>query len=175
MILKCPQSYWNVLHLFDFVYFVLQIFWRKFLSIFHTRVPLRSSWCNLSWEVSVNGLHSGKFLSLYIGPFSCKVQILEKDGACLFVVQHFVYSNESLGEEWLFFTFLSWGINFLRMWRKYAYLNKNLQNTMKLLIFVFVGNPINKSKVVLVWKGYYSVTHFSIIGNFNISMYPVYY
>ena len=45
---------------------------------------LRSSWCNLSWKFSVIGLNSGKFFSLYIVPFSCKVQILEKDGACCF-------------------------------------------------------------------------------------------
>ena len=66
---------------------------------------LHSSWCNLSWKFSVIVLNFGKFLDLYIGPFSCKVQILEKDRACLFLVQHFVYFSESLLEEWLFFTF----------------------------------------------------------------------
>ena len=69
-----------------------------------------SSWCNSSWwswRFSVIGLNSGKFLSLYLGPFSSKVQILEKDGACLFLVQDFVYSNEPLVEESLFFTFSS--------------------------------------------------------------------
>ena len=50
---------------------------------------LHSSWCNWSWIFSVICLNSGlkissKFLSLYLGPFSCKVQILEKDGVCLF-------------------------------------------------------------------------------------------
>ena len=64
---------------------------------------LHSSWW--SWRFSVIALNSGKFLSLYLGPFSCKVQILEKDGGCLFLVQDFVYSNESLVEESLFFTF----------------------------------------------------------------------
>ena len=51
---------------------------------------LHSSWCNLFWKISVIGLNSDlkfscKFLSLYLGPFLCKVlvQILEKDGACL--------------------------------------------------------------------------------------------
>ena len=66
---------------------------------------LHSSWCNSSWwswRFSVIGLNSGKFLSLYLGPFSSKVQILEKDGACLFLVQDFVYSNEPLVEEWYF-------------------------------------------------------------------------
>ena len=36
---------------------------------------------------------------------------------------------------------------------------------MKLPIFLFVGNPINKNRVVIVWKGYHNVIHFSIIGN----------
>ena len=50
---------------------------------------LHSSWCKLSWKCSVIGLNSGfkfsgKFLSLYFGPFSDKVQILEKDGTCYF-------------------------------------------------------------------------------------------
>ena len=31
---------------------------------------LHFSWCNLSWKFSVIGLNSGKFLSLYLGPFS---------------------------------------------------------------------------------------------------------
>ena len=107
------------LHLFNnFVYFILQIFFRKFLEHFSlsgflltvTQVftpfdCLHSSWCNLSWKFSVIGLNSslkfsGKFLSCYLGPFSCKVQILEKGGACLFyLVQDFVFSNESLVEQ----------------------------------------------------------------------------
>ena len=62
---------------------------------------LHFSWCNLSWKFSVIGLNSGKFLCLYLRPLS------EKNGACLFLVQEFAYSNESLVEEWLFFTFLS--------------------------------------------------------------------
>ena len=44
---------------------------------------LRSSWCNLSLKFS------GKFLGLYLGPFSCKAEILEKDGACLFCSARF--------------------------------------------------------------------------------------
>ena len=31
---------------------------------------LHSFWCNSSWKFSVIGLNSGKFLSLYLGPFS---------------------------------------------------------------------------------------------------------
>ena len=42
------------------------------------------------------------------------------DGACLSLVQDFVYSNDSLVEEWLFFTFLSGKSNFLHMRRKHA-------------------------------------------------------
>ena len=69
---------------------------------------LHSSWCNFSWKFSVFGLNSGKFLSVCLDQFSCKVQILEKDGACLFfLVQNFGYFNESVEEEWLLFTFLS--------------------------------------------------------------------
>ena len=60
---------------------------------------------NLSWKSSVIILNSGKFLSLCLGPFLCKVEILEKDGACLFLVQDFVCSKESLAEEWLFHIF----------------------------------------------------------------------
>ena len=66
---------------------------------------LHSSQCNLSWKFSVIVLNSGKFLSLCLGPFLCKVEILEKDGARLFLVQDFVYSKESLVEEWLFHIF----------------------------------------------------------------------
>ena len=38
---KCPQGYWNVLHYFDFEYFVFQIFSRNFCSIFHTQVLIK--------------------------------------------------------------------------------------------------------------------------------------
>ena len=34
---------------------------------------------------------------------------------------------------------------------------------MKLPLFLFVGNPINKNKVPIVWKGYHNVIYFSII------------
>ena len=169
--------------------FILHILRRKYFgesfeAFFTLEIPsntgtnfctfcLHSSWW--SWRFSVIGLNSGKFLSLYLGPFSCKVQILEKDRGCLFLVQDFVYSNESLVEESLFFTFSSWESNSLHMRRKYAYLRRNLYNTIKLPIFVFIGDPINKNRVVIVWKGYYNVIHFSIIRNFYISMYPVNY
>ena len=81
---------------------------------------LHFSWCNFYWEFSVIGLNSGKFFSLF------RSILIEKDGACLFLVQDFVYSNKSLVEEWLFFTFLSWKSNFLHTRRKHAYLNSNL-------------------------------------------------
>ena len=61
-----------------------------------------------SWKFWFIGLNSAKFLNLYLGPFSCKVQVLEKDKACLSLVLDFVCSNESIVEDWLFFTFLSW-------------------------------------------------------------------
>ena len=80
-----------------------------------------------------------------------------------FLVQDFVYSNESLGEQRLFFTVLSWKKTFSHMRRKYAYLNKNWSNTMKFPIIVFAGNPINKNRVLIVWKKYHNVIHFSII------------
>ena len=58
-------------------------------QIFASFDCLRSFWCNLSWKFSVIDLNSGlkfsgKFISLYLGPFSCKMQVLEKDGACFF-------------------------------------------------------------------------------------------
>ena len=81
---------------------------------------LHSTWCNLSWKFSFIGLKSGKILSLYL------IHFIEKDEAFLFLVQDFVYSNESLVDEWLFFTFLSRKSNFLHMRRKHAYLNRNL-------------------------------------------------
>ena len=34
---------------------------------------------------------------------------------------------------------------------------------MKLPLFLFVGNPINKNKVPIAWKGYHNVIYFSII------------
>ena len=137
----------------------------KFFALFNC---LYSSWCNLPWSVSVIGLNSRKFFSPYLGQFSCKVQILEKDGACLFLAQDFVYPNKSLAEEWLFFAFLIWKINLLHMRRKFypAYLNRNWSNTMMLPIVVFVGSPISKNRLVIVWKGCHNVIHFSIIGNF---------
>ena len=128
-----------------------------------------------SCKFCVIGLNSGKFLSLYLGTFSSKVQALEKHEAYLFLVQDFVYSNESLVEVWLLFTFLRWKETFLHMRWKYAYLNRNWSNTMKFTITVFALNPVNKNRVIIVWKGYYNVIHFSIIGNVYISMYPVSY
>ena len=96
--LKISTELLEFLHLFDFVYFVLQIFCGKFLEHFSYSssllilIPfdcLHSSWCSLSWKFSVIGLNSGlkfsgKLLNLYLGLFLCQVQILEKDGACLF-------------------------------------------------------------------------------------------
>ena len=61
-----------------------------------------------SWKFWFIGLNSAKFLNLYLGPFSCKVQVLEKDKACLFLVLDFACFNKSVVEDWLFFTFLSW-------------------------------------------------------------------
>ena len=72
-----------------------------------------------------------------------------QEGTCSGVVSHF--SAEKT-------TFCIWGEN--------AYLKRNWSNTMKLPIFVFVGNPINKNGAI-VWKGYHNVIHFSIIGNFT--------
>ena len=46
---------------------------------------------------------------------------------------------------------------------------------MKLPTFTFEGNSINKNRIAMVWKGYRHVINFSIISNFHISMYPVYY
>ena len=46
-------------------------------QIFAPSDCLHSSWCNLSWKFSVVGLNSRKFLSLYLGSSSYKVQILE--------------------------------------------------------------------------------------------------
>ena len=45
---------------------------------------------------------------------------------------------------------------------------------MKLPIFMFVGNSVNKNKVLMVKKGYHNAIHFSIISNFYICMYLVY-
>ena len=75
---KCPQSYWNVFYLSVLEYFVFQIFYRKFWSIYlsfsHLTLVqnfalcdcLRSSYCNFCWKFSIIGSNSGL-------KFSCKV------------------------------------------------------------------------------------------------------
>ena len=129
-----------ILHILSGIYFA-----ESFGAFYTLKFPSNTAtnFCT-SWKFWVIGLNSGKFLSLYLGPFSCKVQVLEKNEACLLLVQDFVYSNKSIVEKLLFFTFLSWKKTFLHMSRKYAYLNWNWSNTMKLPIIVFVGDSINK-------------------------------
>ena len=67
---------------------------------------------NFSWKFLVIGLNSGlkfsgKFLSLYLGPFSYKVQILEKDGACLFFSTEFcIFQQVTFGGVVIFHIFM---------------------------------------------------------------------
>ena len=67
-----------------------------------------------------------------------------------FLVQDFVYSNEWLVEEWLFFTFFKLKNQLFAYEEKIGLSEQELLNTMKLPMFVFVGNPINKNRVVIV-------------------------
>ena len=46
---------------------------------------------------------------------------------------------------------------------------------MKLPIFVFEGNSINRNRILIAWKGYQNVIQFNIISDFYISTYPVSY
>ena len=42
---------------------------------------------------------------------------------------------------------------------------------MKMPSFMFVGNSVNKNRVVIAWKGYYyNAIHFSITSDFYISL-----
>ena len=93
-------------------------------QIFEPFDCLLYSWCNFSYKFSTIGLNSclkfsSKVLSIYLSQeiliFSCKVQFLDKYGAC-FLVQDFIYFNESFVEEMLFLTFVSWKSNFFSIW-----------------------------------------------------------
>ena len=84
---------------------------------------------------------SGKFLSLYVGPFSCKVHSLEKDGACLFLLHDFVYSNKLPVDEWLFFTFLSWKSNFFAYEEKISLSEKELLEYHEAVNFCVCREP----------------------------------
>ena len=119
-LLECFVSVWFCLFCFlNILQKVLEHFLRSsshliLAQIFAPFDYLLSSWCNFSCKFSIIGLNSRlkfscKVLSIYLSQeiliFSCKVQFLEKYGAC-FLVQDFIYFNESFVEERLFFTFL---------------------------------------------------------------------
>ena len=56
-----------------------------------------------------------------------------------------------------------------------AFFTLNFPYSNESPICVFVGNFINKNRVLMLWKGYHNVIHFNIISNVYIGMYPVCY
>ena len=78
--------------------------------------------CLHSWKFSVIDLNSGlkfsgKFISLYLGPFSCKIQVLEKDGACFFSAGFYIFQQVTCRGVVIFYIF-KLKMNSLHMRRK---------------------------------------------------------
>ena len=124
-------------------------------------------------------IFSYKVLFLEIGWFNFQENIVVLVRRLKFFSAGFcIFQLVTCGGE-VIFHILSWKSNFVHM-RKISYwkkkkkkTEKQLLNTMKLQIFMLVGNSINKNRVVMVSKGFYNVIYFSIISNFYICMYPL--
>ena len=87
---------------------VLEHFWHSsfvliLAQIFAPFDSLHSSWCNLSWKFSV----IVSFFILYFQSFSGSTHSQRKGWSMSFFRAWFSVFNESLVEEWLFFTFLT--------------------------------------------------------------------
>ena len=141
----------------------------NFCNFLLIKLPL----CNFSCKFLIIGFKkvlvlkiSCKGLSLYLSQeiliFSCKVEYLEIDETCFSIAGFCIFQRASWGKRGYFSHFSAEKVT----WCISAKIR---------LSFIFLGNSINKNRVVMVSKGCHDVIHFSVIGNFYISIYPVYY